>query len=1094
MTDSVSPGDLRAGAEVDLATLCREYEPFIRRALRRHYVSAEELDDVTHDVFVVLLRKLDADSRPRSIRAWLYQIARRVAANHHRHHRRRSRKDEAVRTLTAPQTVPTAEDLVARRQAHSALRNFIESLDEEACAVFVMSEVEGLRGAEIASRLGISLPMTYARIRTVRARFERRVVGRKQGARAAMLGWRKSGIAAVAAVAFAVGRRTKIVAGVAALLGLLWLLRGLSPGSGSSTPTAPTPGPGTPTPPALHDADAARASLDDSNARQIASARGSATFGGIVVDREGRAIRGAVVCADRIRVPGHLLTDPPLCTHTAADGRFAIPGASDEPHTLAAMADGFAPGYSHVAPRSDVRIVLHAGGTELSGRVEDVFGGPVADAWVAVENLAEDTLGASVRTDDDGRFTMWVVEGPVPVAAGAQDYATSFSMVLAPSSDIRIRLGAESIISGVVVNAGGAPVPDVRVSALLLPGPDQATNRGASTHSDAQGRWELRGLQPHQYVLDASGPQSWGRAPEPIDLGIGDRRTGVKIEMIEGADIVGRIVDAQTGRPCPEGFVTTLDKNASITREGRTDADGWVVIPSLSGNATYRLTVSCRGYESRELDVEATMGPGSPHQWELTVGRTLAVKLLAAGGEPLPDWRVRILMPKGHRLFDHRPTWRNTGSDGLAEFTGLPDGTYEVRADGPGGGPLGAHEAVVQEAYTELEITARTGVVVSGRVVDDEGEPLRQAVVTLQSPIPEFSPLWGPSKEQRQQLYGGGPFRATTDGNGEFRVPTTPAGTYNVYVVSGPPTAALLARNAIDNPFALAEEKPVRQIEVGTETLRVELQVDALETIAGVVSDEQDDRLRGARVFVMLERDGKIVHARSRPQLTDDEGQFEFEDLQPGTYAVAAYRPGGGVARLSGVEAGTESADLVFPRLGRIEGRAETGEGSAVAGYQLFVRRDDEKRPHFVPVGSRDGRFSLGGLTAGRYHLRVQTETAGATAEVVLAEGEHKRGVKLTVEPRTLLSGRLVDEESAPLDGWHVAAVVADAPRTLENVRVHGITRSDGTFEFEDVPVEPLAILASPTSSPEALAAARQLATVEPAAGERNEVGDIVAP
>ena len=45
----------------------------------------------------------------------------------------------------------------------------------EACAVFVMSEVEGLPGTEVAARLGLTLPMAYARIRAVRGLFGQRV-------------------------------------------------------------------------------------------------------------------------------------------------------------------------------------------------------------------------------------------------------------------------------------------------------------------------------------------------------------------------------------------------------------------------------------------------------------------------------------------------------------------------------------------------------------------------------------------------------------------------------------------------------------------------------------------------------------------------------------------------------------------------------------------------------------------------------------------------------------------------------------------------------------------------------------------------------
>ena len=638
-----------AAAELD--ELYRQYRPFIRGALQRHYVSPEELDDVTQEVFVVLLRKLDEATRPRSAKAWLFQIARRVAANHHRGARRRDRKGKALADIAEVETQRSTDELAARHEARDALAKFIESLDDEACAVFVMSEVEGLRGAEIAGRLGISLPMTYARIRSVRARFDERF-GRKNATWAVLLGITEAAVAAAITLAFAIGRKAKIAGAVVLVIGLAWWLRsnGSGPeGGGDGVP--PSGGDGAAPPTMLGSADEppprAPSDLSGVDALSFVPRGREGVFAGRVVDEDGRGVAGATVCGDRTRTPDHQQYGPPRCTRSDAEGRFAVKGLLAEAHTLAAMAPGFAPGAFHGPPSDEIRIVLHAGGSELAGVVLDVYGGPVADAWVAVENSALETLGATARTDDDGRFSMWVNPGRVSLAAGAADYASSYTTVLAPTSEVELRLGAESIISGTVVDAQHRPMPDVRVSALLVPGIERYANRGGRTYTDAEGKWEIRGLQPHDYILDAAGAQSWGRAAEPVDLGIGDHRSGIEIVMNEGAELIGRIVDGETGEACTDGFVTTLDEQQSITREGRTQNDGWVTVSSLTGGAGYRITVSCRDYLSRELDVELGTGRGEPQEWPLLRGATLAVKAVDGEGEPLPDWMVMIRMPKG---------------------------------------------------------------------------------------------------------------------------------------------------------------------------------------------------------------------------------------------------------------------------------------------------------------------------------------------------------------------------------------------------------------------------------------------------------------
>jgi RNA polymerase sigma factor (sigma-70 family) len=135
------------------------YHDFVRAALRKHYVDPTELEDVTQEVFIVLLRRIDEARRKRSLGAWLYQIVRRVAANHRRGSQRRTRKHaelEAFAGEFAETRTDPAED-VARSEAWDFIRSFFESLDDEACAVFVMSEVEGLPGTEVAARLGLTL-------------------------------------------------------------------------------------------------------------------------------------------------------------------------------------------------------------------------------------------------------------------------------------------------------------------------------------------------------------------------------------------------------------------------------------------------------------------------------------------------------------------------------------------------------------------------------------------------------------------------------------------------------------------------------------------------------------------------------------------------------------------------------------------------------------------------------------------------------------------------------------------------------------------------------------------------------------------------
>ncbi len=147
----------------------RRYYGFVRHALLRARVAEADVDDAVHEVFIVLLRKLGRDADGDDLRAWLFEVSRRIAANRRRAWLRHERKRRVV--LPAPDT-STPEDAFARREAARQLADFVASLDPEERSVFRMAEIEGVPGRVIAERLGLQLHTAYRRMRAVRDRFE----------------------------------------------------------------------------------------------------------------------------------------------------------------------------------------------------------------------------------------------------------------------------------------------------------------------------------------------------------------------------------------------------------------------------------------------------------------------------------------------------------------------------------------------------------------------------------------------------------------------------------------------------------------------------------------------------------------------------------------------------------------------------------------------------------------------------------------------------------------------------------------------------------------------------------------------------------
>lgn len=159
------PTDLRPAFDA----LYRQHAPMVRRALRQLGVPPAGLEDATQDVFVVLHRRLHDYDRGRSLTNWLWGIARGVASSHRRSERRRARLHDA---LPRPAGHDPLDRGIARRQASSILDQFLGSLDADKCAVFVLSELEGRRGPEIARMLEVNVNTVYARLRAARKRFD----------------------------------------------------------------------------------------------------------------------------------------------------------------------------------------------------------------------------------------------------------------------------------------------------------------------------------------------------------------------------------------------------------------------------------------------------------------------------------------------------------------------------------------------------------------------------------------------------------------------------------------------------------------------------------------------------------------------------------------------------------------------------------------------------------------------------------------------------------------------------------------------------------------------------------------------------------
>jgi RNA polymerase sigma-70 factor, ECF subfamily len=158
---------VNAGSAPDFPSMYRSEFPYVWKTLRRLGVPPQDLEDLVHDLFVVVHRHLADYDPTRPVRPWLFGIAVRIVADF-----RRSARNvrEVLRDAIDPvDAAPTPHDRLEGKEARTLLLKALDTLDLDRRAVFVMHELDEIPIPEIATVLAIPVNTAYSRLRLARA-------------------------------------------------------------------------------------------------------------------------------------------------------------------------------------------------------------------------------------------------------------------------------------------------------------------------------------------------------------------------------------------------------------------------------------------------------------------------------------------------------------------------------------------------------------------------------------------------------------------------------------------------------------------------------------------------------------------------------------------------------------------------------------------------------------------------------------------------------------------------------------------------------------------------------------------------------------
>jgi RNA polymerase sigma-70 factor (ECF subfamily) len=161
-----------------LEAYCLEFD-YLCRSLQRLGVRQSDIEDLAHEVFLVLSRKWHDYDPSRPLRPYLFGIAFRIASQHRRRQLREVPCD--VPEIADPQAQP--DQALSAAEARALVLNALERIPLGRRAVFVMHDIDETPMRDIAKSLHLPLFTAYSRLRKARIEFERAVTVLQKGSR-----------------------------------------------------------------------------------------------------------------------------------------------------------------------------------------------------------------------------------------------------------------------------------------------------------------------------------------------------------------------------------------------------------------------------------------------------------------------------------------------------------------------------------------------------------------------------------------------------------------------------------------------------------------------------------------------------------------------------------------------------------------------------------------------------------------------------------------------------------------------------------------------------------------------------------------------
>jgi len=143
-----------------------------------------DLEDITQEVFIVVRRKLD-DFKGGNLKGWLYRITQRTVRDYRRGawFKRLMKRAADSSDDNSLQSISLSDpgDAFEKKEAGRWLAKILSQMSEKRRSAFILFEIEGYSGEEIADLEGVAVNTIWTRLHHARSDFATLVAQARRG-------------------------------------------------------------------------------------------------------------------------------------------------------------------------------------------------------------------------------------------------------------------------------------------------------------------------------------------------------------------------------------------------------------------------------------------------------------------------------------------------------------------------------------------------------------------------------------------------------------------------------------------------------------------------------------------------------------------------------------------------------------------------------------------------------------------------------------------------------------------------------------------------------------------------------------------------